>query len=246
MNLYEHTWLYDLVYDKPADSEQIAFYERCLRRYGSPVLELAGGCGNDFITFAENGAEFSPSGFDGVKAFSGKNNGNNPGETKHFEGDMRSFDLEDKFALIFAARNSFQHLLTPEDIESTFDSVRRHLKPVGKFVVEVGNPSLESLLRDPCERYFVGEYQTEFGALIVSENVRYDNATQINKIDRHYRHQLNSEEKTVSFFMRQFFPQELDSLFRRNGFRVDRKFGDFDESEFSSLSPKQIIVAALA
>jgi hypothetical protein len=46
--------------------------------------------------------------------------------------------------------------------------------------------------------------------------------------------------------MRQFFPQELDSLFRRNGFRVDRKFGDFDESEFSSLSPKQIIVAALA
>jgi hypothetical protein len=43
--------------------------------------------------------------------------------------------------------------------------------------------------------------------------------------------------------MRQFFPQELDSLFIYNGFRIEQKYGDSDESPFTGESPKQIIVA---
>lgn len=43
--------------------------------------------------------------------------------------------------------------------------------------------------------------------------------------------------------MRQFFPQELDAIFHYNGFRSEAKYGDFDESEFTNNSPKQIIIA---
>lgn len=247
MNLYEHTWLYDLVHEKPADSEQVAFYERCIERYGSPVLELACGSGNYLVTLSQpdvviSGLDISPEMIHAAEERAGKHSI----ETNLFSGDMRSFDLNGKFALIFIAGNSLQHLLTLEDIESTFDSVKSHLKPGGKFIVEVFNPSLELLIRNPKERYFVGEYRTDAGFIIITENVCYDTATQINRIDWHYRNQYANEEKTVSFTMRQFFPQELDSLFRYNGFRIEHKFGDFDESSFSSRSPKQIIVASLA
>ena len=44
------------------------------------------------------------------------------------------------------------------------------------------------------------------------------------------------EEQTVSFTMRQFFPQELDALFQYNGFRIEAKYGDFDEYKKKALN----------
>ena len=41
--------------------------------------------------------------------------------------------------------------------------------------------------------------------------------------------------------MRVFFPQELDALLRVGGLKIEAKYGDFDESPFTSGSPKQII-----
>ena len=247
MNLYEHTWLYDLVHEKPADSEQIAFYERCIERYGSPVLELACGTGNYIVTLSQQNVEISGLDISPEMLHAAEERANKKSvETNLYNGDMRSFDLNEKFRLIFIAGNSLQHLLTLEDVESTFDSVKRHLQPGGRFIVEVFNPSLELLSRNPNRRYSVGEYQTEDGFVFITENVRYDAATQINRIDWHYRKQNANEERTVSFMMRQFFPQELYSLFRYNGFRIERKFGDFNETDFSGASPKQIIIAAAA
>ena len=49
-DFYEQAWLYDLVHQKPADGEQINFYERAIERFGQPVLELASGTGNYFVT----------------------------------------------------------------------------------------------------------------------------------------------------------------------------------------------------
>ena len=59
MNYHEQAWLYDLVHEKPADSEQINFYERQIERFGQPVLELASGTGNYLITLTENDFDIS-------------------------------------------------------------------------------------------------------------------------------------------------------------------------------------------
>jgi hypothetical protein len=42
--------------------------------------------------------------------------------------------------------------------------------------------------------------------------------------------------------MRLFYPQELDALLHYNGFAVEHKYGDFDESPFTSDSPRQLLV----
>ena len=246
-NLYENDWLYDLVHEKPADSEQVAFYERQIKNYGSPVLELACGTGNYLVTLSGENVELS--GIDNSEDMLGgaqRRAQNQQKETNLINADMREFDLGQEFNLIFIAGNSLQHLDKNSDVESCFASVRKHLTPNGRFIVEVFNPSLKLLTRDPNERYYVGDYRTNEGGLVLlTENVFYDAATQINHIRWHYRKQSDPQEHTVSFTMRQFFPLELDALFEKNGFQIESKFGDSDESDFTSGSPKQIIVAAL-
>ena len=246
MNLYEHLWLYDLVHAKPSDSDQIAFYERAIGAYGQPVLELACGTGNFLVTLTES--EFDISGtekFDETLNATRRKAESRNVETNLYNADMRNFNLDQRFNLIFLAGNALQHLKTTADVASCFQSVRRHLTRHGRFIVEVFNPSVELLSRDPRQRYFVGEYRTDEGWIVLHTNVRYDSSTQINHIDWHYRNQYSKEEQTVSFSMRQFFPQELDSVFAYNGFRIEHKFGNFDESKFTSNSPKQIIIASV-
>ncbi len=245
-NLYENDWLYDLVHEKPADSEQIAFYQKQIEKFGQPVLELACGTGNYLVTLSEK--HYEVSGLDNSEEMlhaAERRAKNKQTESNLLNADMRNFDLEQKFKLIFVAGNSLQHLNTINDVESCFASVKRHLNHDSKFIVEVFNPSLELLSRDPKERFFVGEYKTDDGWVVITENVFYDAATQINHINWHYKNQYMKEERTVNFSMRQFFPQELDYLFVKNGFRIEQKFGDFEESEFTSKSPKQIIVASV-
>ena len=119
------------------------------------------------------------------------------------------------------------------------------MEPDTRFIVEVFNPSVELLSRNPKERFFVGEFRTDDGWVVIHENVFYDAATQINHIRWHYKNQYDKEEKTVEFSMRQYFPQELVYLFRSNGFLIENKFGDFDESKFSRKSKRQILVTRM-
>ena len=245
-NFYEQAWLYDLVHKKAADGEQINFYERMIARFGQPVLELASGTGNYLVTLTEN--DFDIAGtekFDERFNISREKAKTRNVETNLYSADMRDFELNQKFNLIFIAGNALQHLKTNQEAASCFTSVKRHLLPNGRFIVEIFNPSVALLNRNPNERFFVGEYRTDNGWIVIHTTVNYDAATQINHINWHYKNQYHKEEQTISFTMRQFFPQELDALFAYNGFRIEAKFGSFDESEFTCASPKQIIVATL-
>ena len=242
--LYEQLWLYDLVNGKEPGSEPLAFYERQIARFGQPVLELACGTGDHVVTLSENDYDISGTEKfeDRLNATREKASGRNV-ETNLFNADMRNFDLGRQFRLIFIAGNALQHLKTTDEVESCFASVRRHLRTGGRFVVEIFNPSVSVLSRDPSQRHFVGEYRTDDGWVVLTTSSRYDAASQINYVNWHYKNQYWKEEQTVSFTMRQFFPQEFDALFARNGFRIEQKFGDFNESPFDSISPRQIVVA---
>ena len=244
MNFYEQAWLFDLVHAKPADSENINFYQRAIDYYGQPVLELASGTGNFLVTLTENDYDISGTEkFEERINFSKEKAESRNVETNLFNADMRDFELNQQFNLIFIAGNGLQHLKTIGEVASCFASVKRHLLPNGRFIVEVFNPSVQLLSRTPPKRHFVGEYRTDEGWIVIETTVRYDSATQINYIDWHCKNQYWKEEQTISFTMRQFFPQELDALFAYNGFVIEHKFGDFDESPFSNNSPKQIVVA---
>ena len=112
-------------------------------------------------------------------------------------------------------------------------------------MVELFNPSLQLLTRDSDHRYGVGAYDDPAHAnqrTRVTETVHYEAATQIDQIRWFFQTEGESDERVLAFEMRQFFPQEIDALLWYSGLLIDHKYGSYAEEDFSSDSPKQLIV----
>lgn len=161
-------------------------------------------------------------------------------------GDMRGFDLDMQFALVFLPNNSLGHLHTFPEVQACFASVLRHLAPSGRFAVDMFSPSLRLLLREPDTHYPVTDYTRPDGKTVaVTETVSYDAATQVNHSLWHY--QAEGEPAEVRpLNLRIFFPQEMDALLRLSGFTVEAKYGGFDKSAFTSASRQQVVVCRAA
>ncbi len=245
--IYDDAEFYDLVHGGFVEPETLAFYEDKIARYGSPVLELACGSGAYVIPLAEKGVTIVGVDIsDEMMNLAKKKAAARNVSIDVRKGDMRDFELNQKFPLILLLGNSFQHLSTHSDIAKCFSAVRNHLTPNGRFIVEVFNPSLRILTRKPDENVLDSEYETPSGKTILTGKVDYDAATQINHITWNYHNLTTNRTKEFTFTMRQFFPQEFDYLFACNGFQIERKFGDRDGSAFESASPLQIVIAKLA
>lgn len=247
-SLYYDGITYDQTFGEFADGADLDYYRRRLERYPGQALELACGSGRLTIPLAESG--FDIAGLDLSEAMLGlaKRKAERRGlNITLVFGDVRDFALEERFSTIFFPANSLSHLTTAADLAACLKCVRKHLLPGGRFLFDIFNPSLSLLSRDPEGAYPVGEHvdDTTGDTVSVTETSRYDAATQINHIEWGYRWRESGREETLSFEMRQFFPQEMDALLACNGFNVEYKYGDFDESPFVGASRKQIYVCSL-
>ena len=221
----------------------IPFWVSQVRKYGGPVLELACGTGRVTIPLAKEG--FKVSGLDiseSMLAEAGKKSEREKVDIKWLHADCRDFHLGKMFGLIFFPFNSMSELHRLEDIESCFSCVREHLKKEGRFIIDIFNPRLNILLRDSTKHYPHSTYPDPDGRgmIEVTENNIYDDAIQINRIKLY--HKIDGKVEVNELNMRIFYPQEIDALLKYNGFTIERKLGDYDESPFKSGSPKQIII----
>jgi 2-polyprenyl-3-methyl-5-hydroxy-6-metoxy-1,4-benzoquinol methylase len=252
--LYSDAERYDLVYGSYATGELVAFYRRQVSRYGEPVLELGCGSGRLLIPLAEDGTAIT--GIDVAPAMldlARKKAASRSVAIDVSVMDMRRFDLDRRFKLVLLPANAMMHLVRREDIDACLAGVARHLAPGGRLVVEVYNPSVELLASPPDKRTPVAEYtDPQTGARIaVTSEIAYDAATQVNRVTYHYAATTPSGKPTagpeaLTLEMRQFFPQELDALLTHAGFTIEEKFGDRDETTFTSASPRQIVVCHIA
>jgi ubiquinone/menaquinone biosynthesis C-methylase UbiE len=245
VNLYSDAQRYDLVMGAYASGDSLNFYRKQIGSYGEPVLELACGSGRLTIPLAREGIKITGMDISEDMLDLAKWKASSSGVNLRFlQGDMRSFDLGEKFKLIFIPAQSLSHLHRLEDVENCFSCVRRHLAEEGRFLVELFNSSVKMLARESGRRYAVGQYEDpKAGSHVsVTEEVRYDSASQVNHIQRFFRNEGSDDERMLSFTMRQFFPQEIDALLRYNGFGIEHKYGGYNEEEFSSDAWKQLIV----
>ena len=244
-NFYSDAQRYDFVMGAYASGDQLNFYRRQVARYGEPVLELACGSGRLTIPLANEGVNITGMDLSADMLDLAKLKASKAGVNIHFiEGDMRSFELGEKFKFIFIPAQSLSHLHTRAEIEECFACVRSHLADEGRFLIELFNSSVRMLARETDRRYPVGQYEDpQAGShVLVTEKVRYDAASQINHIRWFFRDEKSNEETALSFEMKQYFPQEIDALLWYNGFLIEHKYGSYDEGEFSSDASKQLII----
>jgi SAM-dependent methyltransferase len=133
MTLYDHPELYDALFSA---EDHAAHYGALAERHPGPVLELACGTGQLVVPLSRPGRRVV--GLDAsapMLAAARRRADAAHAEVELVEADMRAFDLESRFALIFVARNSLLHLHSAGDFASMFAAVRRHLAPGGHVCV---------------------------------------------------------------------------------------------------------------
>jgi SAM-dependent methyltransferase len=218
-------------------------------RMEHPVLELAYGTGRLTIPIAQSGVQIVGLDLAPSMLAHARTKAEAAGVKIEFvEGDCRSFELGRKFALIFMAFNSMQHLHDYESLAALFRNVRKHLADGGRFVFDVFNPKIAILARVAGERHLEREYQDPNGGgtMAFENSMVYDDAAQVSHIQCYFvRRGPNGEELEVGveqLHLRSFFPQELDLLVRSQGFEIVEKFGNFERKPFGSGDPKQVIV----
>jgi SAM-dependent methyltransferase len=225
--------------------DDIPFYMSQIARFGDPVLELAAGTGRISIPLADYGVRITALDISESMLAHGRKKADEKGvNIEWIKADCRKFNLDRKFNFIFLPFNSIAHLHDLESLEGCFGCVGKHLTEKGRFVIDIFNPRLDILIRDRSRRYPVAQYPDPDGGstVVITENNIYDAAFQINKIKWYYSIGGEEDKFAHDVNMRIFYPQELDALLHYNGFVIESKFGDYDESPFESSSPKQLIV----
>ncbi|EKD32834.1 MAG: hypothetical protein ACD_76C00138G0002 [uncultured bacterium] len=235
--------IYDIINSFDYD---IPFWREQAGKAKGPVLELCCGTGRITVPLAKHGipivgADLSRNMLAGFQKRCVRENI----FPRSISADMRSFDLPERFSLIFVPFNSFQCLYSLADIEAALACIRRHLSPTGRFILDVFNPSIEIMVdRFRAEQ----ENQTlnipAKGVVRWKERCCYDAAAQVNRVTWTFIFPDGTEE-IQRLDMRCFYPQELSVLLKANGFIVEHFYGGYDCSEFCSESPKQILVCRL-
>lgn len=247
-DIYEDARLYDALGAGHFGGSDLPYWRRQCQRYGGPVLELACGSGRLTVPLAEEGLDIEGLDISPPMLALAREKSDARGLPLPWHlGDMADFTVDRRFSFIFLPNNSVAHLLGWLDLVSCLNRVRRHLKSGGRFALDYFNPSLALLTRAlEVPSPFAEVRHPETGeAVSVTETSAYDAATQINRIQWHWRFAAGHE--TVSdLAMRVYFPQELDALLSCAGFVIEEKYGDYDLSPFTSASQKQLIVARAA
>jgi SAM-dependent methyltransferase len=229
--------------------EDFSFWIDQANQYGESILELA--CGTGRITIALAQAGFDVTGIDNSEGMlkEAKRKSADAGvEIEWIKADIRDFQLDKTFSLIYLPANTLCHLLTLRDFEACLSAIRKSLMSNSRFIIEVFVPKSELLINKPGERFPFSEYEDPDGRgrIIVTESYEYEPDTQIKRIKTHHSIPGKDMEIEGELNMRMYFPQELDALIKYNGFIIENKYGSDDQRVFDKESEKQLVVCRMA
>lgn len=241
---YSDARLYDRLF--PGGEPAVDFYRAEADRHDGDVLELGCGTGHKLIPIASDGhrcvgLELSPH----MLAEAQRKATERGVEVEWVQGDMRDVDLGRTFDLVFIAANSLLHLHEAEDLVACLQSVRRHLVPGARLVLDVFNPSVAMLAQADGvrrRRDALSFVDPARGDVHVDVAETYDPFAQVTRGTWHFSTRSEPDFAVVPLEIRSIFPQELPLLLALGGLRVVERFGDWSRAPLTSSSGLQIYV----
>lgn len=234
-------------YDIFADNSDIPFYLRFARRTGSPILDLAGGTGRVAFELARAGFDVtvldnSPSMLAVARKKLDRISNDIAKRITLIEGNMASFEIPKKFALIIIP-NSFGHALTPDDQFATLHCIKSHLRDDGLFILDlfVGEQQYAHALFEDGPVPFENNRTVERHGEITSDTNR-----KLMHLDLHYiiKKADGSIVETIEVISGAalLFKEDVDSLLQLSGFGVTMEFGGFNQESYTEESGRRILI----
>ncbi|HAL47811.1 MAG: class I SAM-dependent methyltransferase [SAR202 cluster bacterium] len=172
-------------------------------------------------------------------------------------GDMRSFDLGERFTCAIIPGHAFQNLVTPEDQTACLECIKRHLVPGGKLVVHLDHMGHENTIWLGSLRGCKGGVFEPGQVLIHPETGRriqtsqawtYEPSTQTASLLMVWE-EIDADGKVTSRWERGpirlhcVFRFEMRHLLERAGFEIEAVYGDFHRGALSDDSSDMLWVA---
>ena len=197
-----------------------------------PALELGVGTGRIALPLSESGVAVHGIDIsaDMVAQLRRKPGGDAIGVTL---GDFSTVIVEGAFAVVYLVYNTISNLTTQDAQVACFCNAARHLRPGGRFVIELWIPELQRLPPGETVRAF-GASESHHGYDEI------DVSTQ-----RGVSHHIFVDGDRVRRFdtpYRYAWPAELDLMARIAGLRLSERWGDWDRSPYTGTSRKHISV----
>jgi len=162
-------------------------------------------------------------------------------------GDMRRFELGQRFERIILPYNALYCLLTRRDILACLKSVRAHLAPGGRFAFDVW--SAERFHREASGRGYFDDREPILHVRHreqtwdVFERTRLRRRAQ--RLDATYTYVSRERGTRVVLEIQQRYSlaEELEELLELAGLRIHTRFGTFAGTRFRRGSPHLIVLA---
>lgn len=249
---------YDLsVCDWPGELD---FYQRLAQpvmERGGQVLELACGTGRVALRLAQHGVKVTGLEISARMLAAAREKAAGLPTLRLVQGDMRAFDLHQRFDLLLIPGHSFQFMTSPQDQLACLDCIRRHLLPGGLLVMHLDYPDLPwlaSLLAGKGGVFQAAEsfiHPTSGNRVQARRAWELDEATQTAIVATCWD-ELDETGRVINTICKPparlhvIFPFEVEHLLRRTGFNVEAAYGDFFGAPLQQGSPAMIYVAAAA
>jgi SAM-dependent methyltransferase len=206
---------------------------------GGPALELAIGTGRVAVPLhargvAVSGIELSAPMVAQLRTKAG------PDEIPVAVGDMARVRVPGAFSLVYLVFNTVSNLLEQDEQVACFANAAAHLRPGGRFVVELGVPDLRRLAPGREAALF------ESGPDRIGLDT-YDPVTQ-RMVSHHFRFSPDQDETSAELFRsrhRYAWPAELDLMARLAGLTLEHRWADWSRSPFTAESESHVSVYRL-
>jgi ubiquinone/menaquinone biosynthesis C-methylase UbiE len=249
--------LYDLV-TAPTLHGDVEWYCAKARESGGPVLELGAGTGRVTLPMAATGVPVHAlDANSAMLAVLRSKMAAQPPEVQTritvVDGDMRTFDLAERFALIVCPFRAFLHNLTEADQLACLARVRRHLTSGGRFAFNVFHPSLTFMAQHTGPLAGVWRWQQTHdlaagGWVVVSHASHYDTVSQrVHSFQRFEVYREDGVLERTSMFrieLAYLYPSDIRRLLLGAGFREISIKGGFDGRELTRDGDELVVEAA--
>ncbi|MFF2655143.1 class I SAM-dependent DNA methyltransferase [Streptomyces sp. NPDC058045] len=150
-------------------------------------------------------------------------------------GDMATTVVPGEFTLVYLVYNTITNLLTQDEQVECFRNAARHLRPGGRFVIELLVPPLRFLPPTQLAVPFdVSDQHVGFDTVDMVEQTLVSHHFSRDGDDGRYRRGTSRH--------RYAWPAELDLMARIAGLELERRVQDWDGAPFTQDSTKHISV----
>lgn len=229
--------------------EDVPFFMGQLPGRRQSILELAVGTGRAAIPLAQAGhrvvgVDYAADMLD-IARRKRDSVGLGDKQLSLLEGNAMSLDLGMTFDWVCVFFNTFLVFTTLEQQDAALQAAVRHLKPRGRFWLDVFQPDFR-LLSEPVRTeldpslFFVPRLDRTVLKTIES---RRASQPQVQHVTFHYAWfgaEGQEHQERTHFDMTYIFPRELRLLLERNGLKVEHLWGNYDGSKLKPDSPRMI------